>query len=46
MESNKLAVLDNSLPLKAYPEKDLNTLLETQFKFWLSNLLSLKADQN
>ncbi|MCP4054349.1 MAG: hypothetical protein GY739_15075, partial [Mesoflavibacter sp.] len=45
-ESNKLAVLDNSLPLKAYPEKDLNTLLETQFKFWLSNLLSLKADQN
>lgn len=44
MGSNKLTVLENTLPLKAYPEKDLDTLLETQFKFWLSALLSIKKE--
>ena len=44
MESNKLAILDNKLPLRAYPEKKLNEILNTSFKFWLANLLSIKAD--
>jgi hypothetical protein len=44
MESNKIAVLDKKLPLRAYPEKMLNDVLETSFKFWLANLLSIKAD--
>ena len=42
---NKLAVLEKHLPLRAYPEANLNTIISTVFKFWLSNLLSLKADQ-
>lgn len=41
----ELQVLENKIPLKAYPEKDLDTLLTTQFKYWLSNLLSIKADK-
>lgn len=40
----KLSVLNNKLPLKAYPEKDLDLILNTKFKFWLSNLLSIKAE--
>jgi len=45
MESNKLAVLEKKLPLRAYPKDDLDTILNTSFKFWLSNILNLKADQ-
>lgn len=44
MESNKLAVLDRTIPIKAIPEKSLDEILHTKFMFWLSNLLSLKAD--
>ena len=44
MESNKLAVLENKLPLRAYPESQLDKVLGTVFKFWLANLLSIKAD--
>jgi hypothetical protein len=39
----ELTKLNHALPLKAYPEKDLNTLLATQFKFWLCGLLSMKS---
>jgi hypothetical protein len=45
MESNKLLVLENTLPLKAYPPKKLDEILETSFLFWLANLLSIKADK-
>lgn len=44
MESNKIAVLDNKLPIKAYPEPQLDKILNTSFKFWLASLLSIKAD--
>lgn len=44
MESNKLAIIDNKLPLKAYPEQKIDEVLNTIFKFWLANLLSIKAD--
>lgn len=45
MESNKLVILESTLPLMAYPPKKLDETLETVFMFWLSNLLSLKADK-
>lgn len=45
MASTDLTVLDNNLKLLAYPEKQLDTILATQFKFWLSNLLQIKADK-
>ena len=38
----ELLVLNNKLPLKAYPEKDLDQLLTTQFKYWLGKLLNMK----
>lgn len=38
---NKLAVLDRSLPLRAFPEKDLNRVLLIDFLPWLTALLSL-----
>lgn len=44
MESNKLAILDSNLPLRAYPTSKLDEALNTHFKFWLANLLSIKAD--
>jgi hypothetical protein len=44
MESNKLTIFDKSIPIKAIPEKSLDQMLQTQFMYWLSNLLSLKAD--
>jgi len=44
MESNKLTVLENKLPFRAYPENELDKVLETVFKYWLANLLSIKAD--
>lgn len=44
MESNKIAILEKQLPLRAYPEKELDKVLETSFKFWLANLLSIKAE--
>jgi len=40
----KLTIFDNTIPIKAIPEKSLDQLLNTQFMYWLSNLLSLKAD--
>ena len=39
----QLIVKNDTIPLKAIPEVD--TILETQFMFWLANLLSLKSDQ-
>jgi len=45
MGSNDLTILDNNLKLLAYPEKQLDAILATQFKFWLSNLLQIKADK-
>jgi len=44
MESTKLTVLESKLPLRAYPEKNLDDVLSTVFKFWLARLLSIKAD--
>lgn len=44
MESNKIAVLDKKLPLRAYPEKTLDNVLNNEFKFWLANLISIKAE--
>jgi len=41
---NKLSVLDKKMPLRAIPEKTLDEILHTKFMYWLSNLLSLKAD--
>ena len=38
---NKLAVLDKKMPLRAYPEQDLNRIILTDFLTWLSNILSL-----
>lgn len=37
----ELAKLDNQLPIKAYPEAELNRIILTQFTVWVSNLLSL-----
>ena len=45
MESNKLAVLENKLPLKAYVQTDIDEILRTSFMYWLAKLLSLKADK-
>jgi len=41
MESNKLTTLDKNLPLRAYPQENLNRVLIMDFLPWLSNLLSL-----
>ena len=38
----KLSVLERTIPLRAIPEKDLNTALIMNFAPWLSKLLSLK----
>jgi len=38
----KLSILDRTIPLRAIPEKDLNTALIMDFAPWLSKLLSLK----
>ena len=40
----ELVKLDKNLPLKSYPEKDLDNVLQTVFKIWISDLLSLKSD--
>ncbi|MCP4987993.1 MAG: hypothetical protein GY928_18660 [Colwellia sp.] len=40
----ELTVLDNKMPLRGYPEPKLDEALKTVFKFWLSRLLSIKAD--
>lgn len=45
MATNKLAVLEKKMPLRAYPAEELDRVLETVFKYWLANLLSLKSDQ-
>lgn len=42
---SNLTIFERQLPLRGYPEKDLNALLDTQFKFWIANLLSLKEDK-
>jgi hypothetical protein len=39
-----LAVFERKLPLRAYPEKDLNKILITVFVPWLCKLLSLKDE--
>ena len=44
MESNKVAILEKRLPLRNYPEKEVDNLLSTVFKFWLAKLLSIKSD--
>ena len=44
MESTKLSVLEKKMPLRNYPEKVIDDVLTTVFKFWLANLLSIKAD--
>jgi len=41
MGSNKLTTLDKNLPLRAYPQENLNRVLIMDFLPWLSNLLSL-----
>ena len=41
----ELAIFEKNLPLRAYTPNDLDTFLDTQFKFWIANLLSLKADK-
>ena len=41
MESNKLQALDKKLPLRAYPEQNLNRVLVMDFLPFISNLLSL-----
>jgi len=40
----ELQVLEKRLPLKAYPEKQLDDILKTKFKYWLGSLLSIKPD--
>lgn len=45
MESNNLPALQKKIPLRAYPEKSLDEVLATQFKYFLSKLLSIKADK-
>ncbi len=42
---SNLTIFERHLPLRGYPDKDLNNLLDTQFKFWIANLLSLKEDK-
>ena len=44
MESSSLAILERKLPLRGYPEKELDNVLSTVFKFWLATLLSIKAE--
>lgn len=39
--NNKLTVLEKNLPLRAYPEQDLNTALVMDFLPWICGLLSL-----
>ena len=41
MESNKIAVLDKNLPLRAYPEEKLNRIILMDFMPYLARLLSL-----
>ena len=40
----ELTIFKNTIPIKAIPEKSLDQMLNTQFMYWLSNLLSLKSD--
>lgn len=40
-----LTIFERQLPLRAYPSNDLDKLLETEFKFWIANLLNLKSDK-
>ncbi len=37
----QLAKIERSVPIKAIPEKDLNTIIITEFTVWIANLLSL-----
>lgn len=41
----ELTTLENPLPLKAFPQKKLDQVLETEFMYWIANLLSLKSDK-
>jgi len=41
MASNKIAVLEKSLPLRAYVKEDLNKALIMEFLPWICSLLSL-----
>lgn len=40
----ELVIKSSSLPLRGYPHKDLDKFLYTEFKFWLSSLLNIKAE--
>jgi len=42
--SNKLAKLESNLPLRAFPEKNLDEVLNTVFKLWLADLLSISGE--
>lgn len=42
---SNVTIFERSLPLRAYPPKDLDAFLDTEFKFWLANLLNLKSDK-
>lgn len=41
MESNKLAVIDRSIPIRSIPEAELNRIILTDFMDWVSGILSL-----
>jgi len=38
---NKLSIINNTIPIKAIPEKDLNVVLFGEFLDWISKTLSL-----
>lgn len=40
----ELSVLENRLPLRAYPEDNLDTILGTVLQYYLADLLSIKAE--
>lgn len=46
MGSNKLQTIEKNLPLRGYPKEstEVDDTLKTVFKYWLANLLSIKAD--
>lgn len=46
IQNNKLLPLENKLPLRAYPEELLNTVILTSFMPYLSRLLSLSNESS
>ena len=42
---NELTLFEKQIPIRGIPKNELETFLNTKFKFWLAKLLSLKENK-